>query len=339
MIAPVARTLALALVAAVALTGCPSSAHRIPQHDLAALAQTPPEQRGEHVRVIQSLGSHDDPPPAPRAGGVAVYVAAPIWIDGTPRYHRNRPGGAPHAHGGRGGYGLGAAKKDQGKAYLVLAAIAAVALAATEGARYDGWVRMHPMQPVHLFGHHGEYTWMPLAHITPDVAAWTDHAVVRDDEGPWEPLGRAPLNRVGFTYSLLLGSGQIALEGADPITGFTSHIQFGYFPAQQVGLQFDIGYGWADDELGNTIFDGRAGLELDVLPLDVGILHGGVFGQLGISSRSDDGLDTNDSNGVFGGGALAQIELTTRLAITLRAGMVRAYGENLAEFTGGVSVY
>src|SRR5690606_36617411 len=99
--------------------------------------------------------------------------------------------------------------KEAAVVVLIAAAAVGVTAALTEGLRYDGTVALHPMQPVHLWGQGGAYTWMPLAHITPEVAAWAEKAVVRDDEGPWTELGRRPLDRQGFTYSLLLGSSEI----------------------------------------------------------------------------------------------------------------------------------
>lgn len=335
------RSVVVAIAATLVLQGCPSSAHRIPQGDLAVLAQTPPEVRGERVRVIQGLGRENDPPPAPRTeSGAHVYVVAPIWIEGTPHHHQHSPG---PSHGGGGGVGGGSNlaenKKADAKTILVIAAAVAATLAFTEGTRYDGWVRLHPMHPVHLYGPYGEYTWMPLAHVTPEVAAWAAKAVVVDNEGPWQPLGRAPLDRQGFTYSLLLGGAEIALIGDEPKSGFGSHLQVGFFPTRQVGFQLDFGYGWAEDDLDNTVFDGRFGLELDVLPLTAGKFHGGGYGTVGISSRSDDGIQFDDSDTYYGAGGIAQLELTTRLALTLRAGFTRVYGETLTELTGGVSIY
>jgi hypothetical protein len=332
----------LLAVAAVA-TACASQNYHIPKNDLMALSQTPPEQRGERVRVIQGLGSEDDPPEQPphAHAGVVVVVDAPVWVDGRPHHH-GYAGPSNHTGGGGGGGGLSnlaAAKKENAKAWLVVAAIVAGALIATEGARYDGWVKLHPMHPVHLYGPNGEYTWMPLAQITPDVANWASKAVVRENEGPWQPLGRAPLDRQGFTYSVLMGGSQISAIGLDPLSGFMGHIDLGYFPAPTVGLQLDIGMGWADDGFGNTVFHGRHGLELDVLPVSAGVIHGGAYGELGASTRSDDGIQVDDSDYFLAGGGLLQLELTTRLALTLRAGLNHTFGDNLAELTGGVSIY
>jgi hypothetical protein len=335
----IARTLAV-LALAAALGGCLTTSHRIPRGELMALSTLGPEERGERVRVIQSLAGDDPPAPAPHAGAdVHVFVAAPIWIGGTPHHHGYRPGPAGGPGVPAGGSGLAAAKKSDAKNILVVAAVVAGVLVFTEGIRFDGWARLHPMQPVHLWGPGGEYTWMPLAHVTPDVAAWADHAVVRSEEGPWQPLERAPLDRVGFTYSLLLGGSQIALIGDEPRAGFGSHLQLGFFPRQDLGVQLDLGYGWTDDAGGATVFDGRAGLELTVLPLGAGRLHAGGFGEIGISSRSDDGIQFDDSDGFIAGGLLAQLELTTRLALTLRPGITRVHDESLAELTFGVSIY
>jgi hypothetical protein len=335
--------LASALVLLVPLTGCPSLSHRIPRHELLAISHEPPEQRGERVRVVQSLGSSDEPPePAPTVRtSVSVYVAAPIWIGGTPHHHRHRRGPARAGGGGSrfGGSDVARGAKEEGKAWLVVAAVVAGALALTEGIRYDGWVKLHPMQPVHLWGPYGEYTWMPLAHLTPDVASWADHAAVRENEGPWQPLGRAPLNRRGFTYSLLLGATEVPVFGAEPEAGFLGHIQFGYFPVHQVGIQADIAYSWTDDSQGATIFDGRYSLEVDALPLSAGIFHAGGYGQIGIASLSDDGVSFNETDTLLGGGALLQLALTTRLALTARAGVVRVHDETVTEFSGGLSIY
>lgn len=331
-----------ALLLLLPTTGCPSANHRIPRGELLALSESPPETRGERVRVVQSLGNADEPPaPAPPVRtSVAVYVAAPLWIDGTPHHHRHRTVRHRSAGGGAvfGGRNVAKGAKEEAKAWLVVAAVVAGALALTEGIRYDGWVKVHPMQPVHLWGPYGEYTWMPLAHVTPDVANWAERAAMRRDEGPWQPLGRAPLNRRGFTYSLLFGATEVPVIGADPEAGFLGRFQLGFFPTQQIGIQADIAYSWIDNGPGSTIFNGRYSLELDALPLSAGRVHAGAYGQIGISSLSDDEIAFDDTDLLLGAGALLQLELTTRLALTARAGLVTAQDEAL-EFTAGVSIY
>ncbi|HKE18542.1 MAG TPA: hypothetical protein VKB80_26875 [Kofleriaceae bacterium] len=336
---------ALALALLVSTTGCPSASHRITRGELIELAQKPPEARGERVRVVQSLGGADEPPsPAPRVhAGVSVYVAAPIWVDGTPRHHGyHGPSSGYHGDGGgsvvrRSNVARG--QKEEAKAWLIVAGIVAGALAFTEGVRYDGWVKLHPMQPLHLWGPYGDYTWMPLAELTPEVAEWADHGAVRSDEGPWQPLGRAPLDRRGFSYSFLLGAGQVPVVNAGVDAGFLGRFQIGFFPSQIIGIQADIAYNWTQDDTGADIFDGRYSLELDALPFRAGAVHAGGYGQIGLSSLSDDGVSFDDVDALFGGGGLLQLELTTRLALTVRAGVVAAHDEGLFELTGGVSIY
>jgi hypothetical protein len=334
----------LLLVTTLVGSGCLSSTYRIPHSELEKLAQTTPADRGRHVRVIQGVGDQDDPP----AGGRVESSTTIVIVGDTgpgPRYGGGGGGGgARPGTGVRPGGGYGSSGKlaaDDSKAWIILAAVVAVALATTEGARYDGWVAMHPMMPVHLFGPNGEYMMVPLAQITPEQAAWADHAVVRETEGPWSEQGRAPLDREGFTYGLLFGSAQMPSFTGDKGAGFQGHIQLGYFPLQQFGLQLDIGLGSRQNEMGLTLFDGRYALEADIFPVAVSILHAGVFGQVGKAQRIEDGgPESRDKTGnLFGGGALVQLDLTTRLALTGRLGFENVMGSGSMEGLLGLSIY
>lgn len=341
------RLPAVALVAlgAVSGAGCLSSTHRIPNDELLALSHMEPAARAGSVRVVQNLGHQSEPPPAPQVHThTHVVIGGPVWVGGHPERRgpnaviTSEDGSSRSVAPARGG-DVADSKKEDAKVLLVLAAIAAGALAVTEGARYDGWVQLHPMHPVHLYGADGYYTWMPLADVTPDVALWAERAYVREGEGPWNRLGRAPLDRRGFTYSMFLGAGEIPLMGADPKTGFMSHIDLGYFPTQKIGLGFDIGFGWTDDEIGETVFDARYALEAQVMPVAAGRFHAGVYGQFGGASLSDDGIQLDESSLLLAGGGLLQLDITTRLALSLRAGITAVHGETLSELTAGVSIY
>lgn len=342
---------------AVLTTGCLSSSHRIGKGELMKLSQIAPEQRGDSVRVVQNLGYQEGPP---RAEGVqsstVVIVHAPIWVNGTPHHHTTQQSGGSAGNVG-GGHkssgttgasdhgGLANAKKDDAKAVLVVAAIAAVALAATEGARYDGWVKLHPMHPVHLYGPYGGYTVLPLADIDPQTAAWASHAYVREEEGPWHENGRAPLNRQGFTYSLLFGAGEVPVKDFDGVKdseadpGFNAHIQFGYYPTKSLGLNLDIGMGWTEDLYDRTIYNSHTAFELHGYLVKAGPVHAGLWGQVGVASRFDDGIGFDDNSNLVGAGANLQLEITTRLAITGRVGSTRSFGEWSNELGLGLSIY
>ena len=344
----------------VFVMGCLTTSHRIPNQELYALAQKDPATRGQAVRVVQNMGGQEAPDVY--AGGrvtnnTVFFVNSPVWVGGTPRYYAydrygygNRRGGlgnpgapvGPATLGKRTG-GVAKSEKDEAVILLVLAGIAAGGLALTEGLRYDGWLSVNPMHPVHLYGRGGEYTWMPLADITPQVAAWTRRAYVRSDEGPVLKLGRAPLNRRGFNYNFYLGAGEVALIQGGSKEGFQSHIELGFFPTQNFGILWDLGFGWTqqieDGIEDDIVFEKRSGLNLQYFPLAVGKLHGGLYGTVGGTTRADDFFGSINSDIYLGGGALLQLELTTRMALTGRLGITNAYNENLSEFLLGISIY
>ena len=322
------------LSVALLAPGCLGNTYSIPRRDLAELTRVEPEQRGDRVRVIQQFATADQPPEA-----ASVHVHTTVVVAPGPRRRRSRI----HADG-QGGFtrvgsgGAAQSAKEDSKYWIIIAALAAVGLAATEGARFDGWARLHPMHPVHLFGPFGEYDVVALAQLSPEDAAWARKAVIVEDEGPWEPLERAPLNRAGFTYSVLMGAAeQPSIDGNK--LGFMSHIQFGFYPAHELGLQLDIGLGFRDNEMGETIFDGRYAFEVDYLPLTAGVLSGGLFGQIGAGTRLEDGPGGDRRGMLLGGGAMAQLELTTRLALTARAQATRFFETTVSDFSLGLSIY
>ncbi len=328
---------AIVVTAAVSVfTGCLSQSHTIPRRDLQALAQTDPNQRSQRVRVIQNFVTQEEPPEAPAVrGSTVVVVHSAVPVPG-PRTGPVRVGSG----GGSKASKLAEQEADHAAVYVALAVVAALGLAVTEGARYDGWVQVHPMHPVHLYGWDGGYTWVPMAQLTPELAAWTRKAVIRQAEGPWQPMGRAPLNRRGLAYSVFLGTTEVPLADGDETRGFMSHIQFGGFFTQEVGLMLDIGMGWGDNAEGDVVFDLRNALELQVMPVALGKLHAGLFGQIGAGTRLDDSDEGDDSFDVFfGGGGLLQLDITTRLALTARAGVTQIYGETISDLTAGLSIY
>lgn len=333
----------LALVLAASLsTGCLTNAYKIPLDDLDRIAQTPPAERGKHVRVIQSLSTSEPPPRGPEVSTTTVII-----VDPAPSYGASA--GASSGGGARPGGGWGPSGKmatDDAKAWLFIGAIIAIASAGTEGARYDGWVDVHPMQRVHLYGPYGEYMQVPLAQLSPEHSRWAAAAYLRSDEGPWSPQGRAPLNRVGFTYNFYLGQSAITSYNGETEPGFGGRLQFGFFPIQQLGLLLDVGMYFRDNELNLDVYDGRTGFEVDFYPVTLGRLSLGGFAQIGFQRRIEDGGPTqgggvsrDDEAVLFTGGGLVQLEITTRLALTGRAGWVRTFDENAYEFALGLSVY
>ncbi|HTJ43239.1 MAG TPA: hypothetical protein VL463_14135, partial [Kofleriaceae bacterium] len=246
------------VVVCVALAGCVSNAYRIPQGELQRLAMTPPEQRGQSVRVVQELSNADEPPAAtPVTGQTEIIIVTPVDYGGAPRPVGPPPRTVTGGSYNGGSWGIGGGHADSAKeeaiAYLAIAATAAIVLAATEGERYDGWVQMHPMMPVHLWGP-GGYTVVPLAQIDPQTAQWAERAVVVPNEGPWRELGRAPLDREGLTYSVLLGASDVVSADHSVGTGGGGHIMIGGYPSHMIGVLADFDFAWGQNQVMATNF-------------------------------------------------------------------------------------
>lgn len=354
--------------------GCLSSTHSIPQNDLMRLAQTAPEERGEKVRVLQKFTTSEQPPKARRVernrrANSSVHLDLNLGSGGaSSRSGAGRPRG-PRSTGSTGGGNSGSggrvhtskAKSSSGKsgggsfslsgidgdaaavlAVVVVASAAAIAVvaASSEGARYDGWARLDPRHPVHLYGPHDSYKAVPLHELTVEDAEWAERAYVRKSEGPWQGISRAPLNRKGWAYSLFLGAGELgdAMDGAS--LGPASHIQLGYFPIHEFGLHADIGFGWGDandPEDTSSRFAASAGLEAQLLPFQSRRVHAGGFAQAGRSVRTRSAGGGTSS--LYSTGALMQLDITTRLALTARAGITRAHDESTSEMSLGISIY
>jgi len=337
------RGLAVVVAGSLIASGCSVNSYKIPTSELSRLAQVPPEARGQHVRVIQEVAASDVPAAPPVSGETQIVFVPQIEVGGS--VHR-----AP-AHGG--GLGLGKINgaggdgKGAAIAFLVLAATAMVTAAVIEGSRFDGYAQLHPMHPVHLIGKDGTYTVMPLAWIDANAAAWADTAVVRPSEGPWRELDRAPLSRQGFTYGMYGGTGSMQSAVGDLGMGPAWTVQLGYFPTQEIGILGSVFFGWRDNRFGARLFESRYTGELQVLPVQLGILHAGVFGGAGEAYRFEDAIRLtggqvvpgNEASLALTGGAMFQLDINTRLALTGRLGIAYAHGEQMHDALIGLSVY
>jgi hypothetical protein len=322
--------------------GCVSNSYRIPAKDLAVLAQTPPEQRGQHVRVVQEISDSSAPGVQPIDPGTQIYV-------GTDFHYSSSGGGGGRGGGGghAGGVGKVGGAGDDGKAaaiaFLVIAATALVTVAAVEGSRFDGYAQLHPMHPVHLFGRDGSYRIMPLAAIDPATAAWTNEAIVRSNEGPWRELDRAPLTHEGWSYSMYAGTGSLRSINGDKELGPAFTVQLGYFPSEMLGIHANVFFGWRDNVVNETLFEPRYTLELQTFPVKSGPFHAGLYGGAGVAYRFEDGSKLarmqDPESLALTGGAMLQLELATRLALTARFGVAQAHDERMSDILVGLSVY
>jgi hypothetical protein len=199
---------------------------------------------------------------------------------------------------------------------VAVAVMAAAGLAVTEGLRYDGFVQLHPQQPLHLKDSEGGERTVPLADLTVADAAANHEATVMDDEAYGFRFGnRRPLDREGFAFKVDMGS-LSSLCTCYSAAGFASNIQFGYFPYHRAGLLATLALGGGTSPLDHTFQRHSANLEAQFFPLSWWRLHLGVFAHGGMQIARDE-LGTR-TGPAWGGGGILEIALTARLALTGR---------------------
>ncbi|HEY6478144.1 MAG TPA: hypothetical protein VI456_16315 [Polyangia bacterium] len=254
-------------------------------------------------------------------------------------------GSGGHVHVGGGGGGGGGNGDAIIVAVIVIVAVAvAIGLVSSEGVRFDGYVAMSPAQPVHLKDARGGEATIPIAELSPDLVAVTVEARVMDDEGYGiERLDRVPLDRRGGTFKLDSGTIAFDVAGATAV-GPAMNIQAGYFFTRKVGLLANVGLGGGGVPQGLVPRHALA-LELQAFPVGWGPFHLGAFGNGGmaITEVLVGTTPTYVSGPSVGGGALAELDLTSRLALTLRAGASLSKLDQLwssaGMLTAGVAVY
>lgn len=352
--------------------GCTSNEYVIPHEELARLAAAPPMQRGARVRVIQELGDRrSDPvpvtvappeePPPPEDEETRPDVRIDISEGGSHGGTANWSGSGGHVahgggsgghgasfHGGGGGGGGGGGNGDAALVVLivVVAVVVAVGLVSSEGLRFDGFVAMSPAQPVHLRGPDGREATIPMADLSPQLAAGTVEAKVMDDEGYGVTrLDGVALDRRGGVFKLDSGTITFGSPGGAAV-GPAMDVQLGLFVTRRVGLLLSLGLaGGSTSSTSGLIPRHALGAELQALPWDAGCFHLGLFagGGMALTQTIADGVPTYVSGPAMAGGALAELDVTSRMALTLRA------GGNLAKLdriwtpaglvTAGVAIY
>lgn len=247
-----------------------------------------------------------------------------------------------HVGGGGGGGGNGDAVLVA--IVVVIAVVVAIGLVSSEGVRFDGYMAMSPEQPVHLRAANGQQATIPVADLSPGWVAGTVEAKVMDDEGfGLRRLDRLPLDRRGATFKL--DSGTIAFDfGGATLAGPAMNIQTGYFFTRKLGLLANLSLAGAA-ATGGLVPRHALGLELQAFPLAWGPVHLGAFGNGGmaITEVLVGATPTYVSGPSVGGGALAELDLTSRLALTLRAGGSLAKLDQIwtpaGQLTAGIAVY
>lgn len=306
-----------------------------------------------HVTGRGPTGGHVGPHYGHRTGARTV---GPGWHEGGGS--RGVPGGHVGHGGGAGGtlghVGGGGGGGDGGAEALVVLAVLAVAIAAlaviglavSEGSRFDGHIAMGPQQPVHLqFATGVGELVVPLGSLSEHEAAVAAEAKVMDDEGPGLRLTEQALDRHGF--ALKLDFGVLAFEpdtSTQSLSGLAAHIQAGYFFTPNFGVLATAALGGADDGISAVFTRHQLGLELQVLGGRLGPLHVGGYANGDWAVIGKTGADASTATGAgFGGGLLLELDLTGRMALTVRAGADLARFDSgwspAATLAGGLAIY
>lgn len=356
------RERGLILLVAVLSSGCLGHHYEISRTELERLVQTPPEQRGRDVYAVQQFSTAAEPEPAPDWSyplgeplpdyslNVNGHWVPSFYLEyGEPTYAAPvRHGVSPVLHGE--GPAVHDASPATGEvdtdvsssaaqaassleaieavdklvvAAIVVGVVAGVALAASEGARYEGHVAVHPHHPVHLRHHDGRWRTIALDELAPEHLRGIDSAVLSGHEGAGLWLrGAAPLNRVGFSYQFGVGHDTLALPGLQQQRSLGFRFALGYYPLRQLGLLIDSRLQRGDEE-GDSFYNVRLGLEAQWYPLELWRLHLGAFAGGGNAWSASAGATLPTTRGerpYVSFGALAEFEVSTRLGLTFRWG-------------------
>lgn len=348
------------LLLLLTLPACLANRFEIQRPELERLMQVPPQERGQAVRAVQQFLTSEEPPPAPAwspadatptqnadagyysdsySGGSAApiffwYTVPVPYASYGPRAYAPaatyaRPA-AVHADGLA--LGAGALKTRDSKAIaaaivagIAVAVATTVVLAATEGARYDGLIAVHPHHPVHLMGADGQVNLVGLDDLTLDDLRGDVRAIVVANEGAglWQ-RGRAPLDRQGGAWQLDGGWTAPQIAPGLAVSGGGARLGLGYFFNQYTGLLLtgDLATG-NDWESGGDFWLARWGAELQWMPIGIHWFHlGGALG--GGWQHLDAGggaLPTvKRTDGYASLAVQMEFDLTTRLAFALRFG-------------------
>jgi hypothetical protein len=284
-------------------------------------------------------------PPGSSGGGSSSWRGVPASGSG-----RGSSGG-----GSLGNIGSGGGGGNGGEAMVVLAVVLAViavvmtvSLVGSEGIRFDGMAQMSPWQPVHLKQRGGGELVIALGDLSPVAIEGAVEAKVMDDEGYGiRTLDHLRLDRRWApTFKLDAGSMTFARSGTVR-SGFISNMQVGLFVRPWLGLMLTAAVGGAGDEYGATITRHVFGFEAQSLPLALGPVQLGGYVNVGAAAIASTATGSGpvEWGNAIGAGILGELQVTSRMALTLRAGANEAFFANsgttspAATVTAGLALY
>jgi hypothetical protein len=316
-------------------SGCLSQSYEISAPELERIVELPVDERGDRLRVTQQTSIDDDVSEVDVARQWTADDWAILFASDHPGYHgyHGHPGGrrrSAYLDDVVDDHDADDAEDALATAVIVVAAAAtfAVTVGITEGARFDGWVRAPAEHPLLLVDDSGQRRWARLGTLTVEDLRDVDRAVLPDLARDVRRLERHSLDRVGFFYQLEFGAEPAAVEG--PALAVSGRGGLGYMPVQRFGFLLGAAFSTArgeepaDSGVGESTlsFAHRMFLQAETWPLSAGRWHAGPYAELGYAwALEDDPLGSRSARGPMGAlGAALQLDCTTRLALTLRAG-------------------
>jgi hypothetical protein len=285
-------------------------------------------------------------PPASGGGSAGGWRGSPPSSGGG----SSSGGGFSLPSGGGGGGGGGDAWPALIVAIIIGAAVATVVLAASEGMRYAGDAQMSPDQTIYVKRASGGEQAVPLGALTLADATAAEEAIVKDDEGyGLLRLGHAPIDRTGGTFRFELGGGAFNY-GAARASGFSSHIQAGLFVTPWLGLLLDVGLDGGDVDPSCCVgpIAGPTSLRRDSIGGNVELMPF-LFGPVRLGAYVGGGVvfagpsDAREQGGMASAGARLELELTSHMALSVRAGGSTASlpsgWSTAGTITGGLAIY
>jgi hypothetical protein len=358
------------LVATTFSLGCLSNSYYVQRDELRRLATLSPDERWQSVRAVQRIGGDDNPTDenmeAPEPESETVYgtvYGTTVAIDShlqrsCPPPRAAHPVRAPVAvasggESGGGGGGHGASltgssnkgKADPADAVAIAAAVVVgtgtvIGLAASEGARYDGWLAVNREEPIHLQLANGGTRPVALSQLNESDLARAEGATIYEGGSErFYKLGRAPLDRAGFTMGAAGHFGGVPEIDRRMGVGAGGYLNIGGDIANVVtlGLSATVDSGINTQ---NSVLLVTVGPELDVFPTR----YIGFYGAGGWAFRNTYLAPTRADEGwAARGGIVGEFPLSTRLALQARVGAAKyAFDENAPitwESQLGLAVY
>lgn len=338
------RVACFLLACSLLSVGCLSQSYEISVNELRRTTQLPDLESGADLQVKQQSSWSSDIERSEREAYRGRRSSAGVWIPWHGHHHWHHAHGSRRA-GRRVSRGVSSSSASSNGDAIAVKAAAAVVIAATvavtavvtisatEGARFDGTMRVPKDQPVLLVHQDGTRSWQALQTLaSSDLDGIAYGAVAGFEKDTW--LGRRnPLSRQGWVYQTELGAASLKGVRGRRWNAFSGRLALGYMPTNNWGLLLGGAFTSGQNPLAaagesssavsdEQVVEVQTYLQADWWPLQWSRLHIGPYATVGQAwaLSNYEQRDLVESGLFAGAGAALQLDWTTSLAVTLRLG-------------------